>query len=204
MVMHMEGWLPRHRITVDEYYRMAEVGLLAHDARVELIEGEIIDMAPIGSRHAAAVAWLNQRLQSTVGARAITWVQNPIRLSKSSEPQPDVALLKHREDFYAVQHPTPLDTLLIVEVSGTREKGSDLFSGSRSENKSDPFSPVPLYARHGVPEIWIVDLEDRRVHFFRAPAGGAYADVYSVSEPAQVEVAALAGCAVDLSGLFGK
>jgi hypothetical protein len=75
MVSHMEGWLPRHRITVDEYYRMTEVGLLAHDARVELIEGEIIDRAPIGSRHAASVDRLAQLLQRSVGVRATVRVQ---------------------------------------------------------------------------------------------------------------------------------
>ncbi len=191
MVTHMEGWLPRHQITVDEYYRMAEVGLLAQDARVELIEGEIIDMAPIGSRHAAAVAWLYQRLQGAVGARAITWVQNPIRLSESSEPQPDVALLKPRDDFYATQHPTALDTLLIIEVSDTTFR-------------YDRQVKVPLYARHGVPEVWIVDLKDRRVHFLRAPAGGEYTDISSVREPADIEVGALPGSAIDLSGVFGR
>jgi Uma2 family endonuclease len=191
MVTHMEGWLPRHRITVDEYYRMAEVGLLAQDARVELIEGEIIDRAPIGSRHGAAVDRLNGLLQRAVGDRATVRVQGSIRLDKSSEPQPDVALLKPRTDFYAAQHPTALDTLLIIEVSDTTFR-------------YDRQVKVPLYARHGVPEVWIVDLKDRRVHFFRAPAGGEYADTSSVSEPAEIEVGALPGSAIDLSGVFGS
>ncbi|HZF14963.1 MAG TPA: Uma2 family endonuclease [Steroidobacteraceae bacterium] len=124
----MESWLPRHRITVDEYHRMAEVGLLAEDARVELIEGEIIDMAPTGSRHSAVVSWLNELLGKAVGNRAIVWVQCSVQLSRSSEPQPDLALLKRRGDFYASAHPRGADTLLVVEVSDTacRKRGSSI------------------------------------------------------------------------------
>jgi Uma2 family endonuclease len=188
MVTRMEGWPQRHRITVDEYYRMAEVGLLAEDARVELIEGEIIDMAPIGSRHAAVVGRLNELLQRTVGDRAIVWVQGPIRLSRLSEPQPDVALLKRRDDFYAARHPTGQDTLLVIAVSDTTLR-------------YDREVKVPLYARHGVPELWIADLKGRCVHFFRAAFGGEYTAVSAVSEPGEVELAALPGVAIDLSGL---
>ena len=190
MVTQMEGWLPRHRITVDEYYRMAEVGLLAHDARVELIEGEIIDMAPTGSRHAASVDRLAQLFQRNVGVRATVRVRGPVRLSATSEPQPDIALLRPRDDFYESNHPTALDTLLIIEVSDTTFR-------------YDRQVKVPLYARHGVPEVWVVDLKDRLLHFFRAPAGGEYTDISSVSEPAEIEFAALPGCAIDLSGVLG-
>jgi Uma2 family endonuclease len=185
----MEGWPQRHRITVDEYYRMAEVGLLAEDARVELIEGEIIDMAPIGSRHAAVVDRLAQLLQRSVGVRATVRVQGPIRLSASTEPQPDLALLKPRNDFYAAAHPTGHDTLLVIEVSDTTVR-------------YDREVKAPLYARHGVPELWIVDLKGRRVHFFRAPSGGEYREVSAVSEPGDIELAALPGLAIDLSGVL--
>ena len=190
MDAHMESWLPRHRITVDEYYRMAEVGLLAEDARVELIEGEIIDRAPIGTRHGAAVLQLNQLLQRAVGDRATVSVQGPIRLSVSSEPQPDLALLKPRRDFYETRHPTAADTLLIIEVSDTTLR-------------YDREVKVPLYARHGVPEVWIVDLKGRAIHFFRSPADGKYADVSSAAEPGEITVAALPGVVIDLSGVLG-
>jgi Uma2 family endonuclease len=190
MVTHMESWLPRHRITVDEYYRMAEVGLLTEDARVELIEGEIIDMAPIGSRHAAAVDRLAQLLQRSVGPRATVRVQGPIRLSASSEPQPDVALLKPRDDFYATKHPTGQDTLLLIEVSDTTFR-------------YDREVKVPLYARHGVPEVWIIDLKNRHVHCFRVPNGGEYTDVSLSGEPAEIELSALPGVMIDLSGVLG-
>src|SRR4030088_3167356 len=101
----MNDWIPRHRITVDEYYRMAEVGILPPDARVELIEGEIIDMAPIGSGHGGTVAQVAQLLQDAARGRAQVFVQSEIRLSDISEPQPDFALVRPRADFYKKKHP---------------------------------------------------------------------------------------------------
>ena len=100
MGMHMESWPQRHRITVRDYHRMGEIGVFAPDARVELIEGEIIDMAPIGNDHQSIVDQLNRALVLIVGDRAIVRVQGSIRLSQWSEPQPDVVLLKPRSDFY--------------------------------------------------------------------------------------------------------
>src|SRR5437868_6922768 len=106
MSVAMEDWPPRHRITVDEYLRMGEVGLLAPGARVELIEGEIIEMPPIGCPHAAVVNRLNRLLVGAVGERAIVQCQNPVRLDDYNDPQPDFALLAPREDFYQRQRPT--------------------------------------------------------------------------------------------------
>jgi len=186
----MESWLPRHRITVDEYYRMAEVGLLAEDARVELIEGEIIDMAPIGSRHGAVVTRFDRLIQRAAGDRAIVRVQLPVRLSRSSEPQPDLALVKPRVDFYESGHPSASDTLLIIEVSETTLR-------------YDCEVKVPLYARHGVPEVWIVDLKGRRLHFYRSPVDGRYAEVSSVAEPGTTPIATLPGIVIDLTGVLG-
>ena len=184
----MESWLPRHRITVDEYYRMAEVGLLAEDARVELIEGEIIDMAPIGSRHGAAVDRLARLLHRAVGDQAVVRVQGPVRLSRSSEPQPDLALLKPREDFYASGHPAGPDTLLIIEVSD-------------ATFRYDSTVKLPLYARHGVPEVWIVDLKGQRLHLFRSPADDRFTDESSVTDPGLTPIAALPGVVIDLNNL---
>src|SRR5262245_37141744 len=109
----------RRLFTVDEYYQMAQAGILHEDDRVELIEGEIIETAAIGSRHAACVDRLNQLFSGRVAGRAIVRVQNPIRLSQRSEPQPDLALLRPRADFYATGHPGPQDVLLVVEVADT-------------------------------------------------------------------------------------
>ena len=104
----MEIWPRRHRVTVDEYHRMAEIGLLAPDARVELIEGEIVDVAPVSSEHGSIVDQLNWLLTQAVGRRAIVRVQGTVRLSEITEPEPDVALLKPRADFY--RHRQPMGT----------------------------------------------------------------------------------------------
>jgi len=178
-----------HRITVDEYHRMAEVGLLAPDARVELIEGEIIDMAPIGKSHRAVVARFNRLLSRATGDHAILLVQDSLRLSMSSEPQPDLVLLKPREDFYSTRHPDPADTLLLIEVSD---------STSRYDRKVK----VPLYARHGVPEVWIVDLESGHLRFFRSWANGLYTDISITDKPEVTPLPGLDGLSVDLSGVL--
>jgi Uma2 family endonuclease len=132
----------RHRLTVADYYRMAEVGILAPDARVELIDGEIIDMAPPASSHAGTVDYLLEVLGLAARGKAKVRVQNPVRLSEYSEPQPDLALLWPREDFYRARHPRADDVLLIVEVAA-------------SSLRFDRKKKVPLYARHGVPEVWL-------------------------------------------------
>ncbi len=186
-----EDWIAWHRITVGEYYRMAEVGLLAPEARVELIDGVIIDMAPIGSRHAGTVTRLDRLLSRAVGDRATVRVQQPVRLSRSSEPQPDVSLLRPRRDDYTRAHPTADDALLLVEVSETTLR-------------YDREIKVPLYARYGIPEVWIADLVGGQIHFFRSPEAGKYSDVSSTKEPGVVALAALSEVTVDLSGILSS
>jgi Uma2 family endonuclease len=185
----LENWPRRHRLTVDEYYRMAEVGLLAPDARVELIDGEIIDMPPIGMPHGSVVDRLTQMLIRAVGDRAIVRVQGAVRLSRFSQPQPDIALLAPSANFYLDKHPTAADTLLIIEVSDTTLR-------------YDSKIKAALYARHGVPEYWIVDLEEGKLHFFRAPSTGGYAEVSSVSSAGSVTVAALPEVSIDLAAVL--
>lgn len=179
----------RHRLTVEQFHRMAEAGVLAPDARVELIEGVIVDMAPIGSRHAAVVKRLNALLTSAVGSRAIVSVQDPIRLDDRTEPQPDLALLRPREDFYADSPPTAADALLMIEVS-------------QATAAYDRQVKVALYARHGVPEVWIVDLDFSLVRFYRAPQGDRYADITATETPGPTAVSMLAGVTIDLSGVL--
>src|SRR5215510_2331733 len=116
MSIAIDQWPRRHLIDVEQYYRMAEVGVLAPDARVELIEGEIIDMPPMGSNHTGIVNWLNHQLATTIGNQGMVTVQSPLRLGSCSEPQPDVMVLKPRTDFYRNSHPTPADVLLLIEV----------------------------------------------------------------------------------------
>ena len=182
--------LQRHRVTVGEYYRMGEAGILAPDARVELIEGEVIDMAPMKSAHAWMVNLLAARLHEAARGRALVTCQTPLRLDGHSEPEPDLMLVRQRAAGYAAQHPSPADVLLLIEVADT-------------SLDYDRLVKMPLYARHGVAEAWIVDLQNRQVRFFRRPAGDGYADITAIETPGATAVAALPGVVVDLAGLFG-
>jgi Uma2 family endonuclease len=159
VIMSVE--LQRRRFTVDEYYAMAAAGILSEDDRVELIEGEIIQMAAIGSQHAACVGRLNRILVEQTGSSAVVWPQNPVRLSDLSEPQPDLAVLRPRDDFYSGKHPGPADTLLLVEVSD-------------STLGYDRGVKIPLYATAGIPEVWIVDVEHRLVEVYAGPEEGRF------------------------------
>lgn len=189
MVRAVEDWLPRHRITVHEYYRMGELGLFAPEARTELIEGEIIDVAPPGSRHSSVVAYLHKVVLRAVDDAAIVLGQSPVRLSDYSEPQPDLALVRPRADRYSASHPTGADTLLAIEVSLTTWR-------------YDRQIKIPLYARHGVPEVWIVDLNLSEMHFFRSLRGTDYADISSTKQPGTVSIPGLPGISVDLSDIL--
>jgi len=149
------------QFTVDDYYRMAEAGILTRDDRVELIEGEIVRMPPIGEPHQSRTDRQAKAFISRLGDRAIVRVQGPIRLDEFSEPQPDLALLRPRPDFYESAHPRPEDVLLVVEISVTTlayDRGTKL----------------PLYARHGIPEVWVVDVQARRIEAYREPEGDHY------------------------------
>jgi len=186
----------RHRITVEEYYRMAEVGLLAPDARVELIEGEIIDMAPQGVAHATVIRRLTKILLLAAADRFIVSAQLPLRLDAYSELEPDFTLLKWRQDEYATAHPMPQDTLLAIEVG-------------QSSLRYDRNTKLPLYARHGIPEVWIIDVAKPLLYAFDSPqtpdpsgARAQYQRQSSTPEPGVITLAALPDLAIDLTGLF--
>lgn len=179
----------RHRLSVADYYRMAEVGILAPDARVELIEGDIIDMAPPGDLHSALVMFINRALVRAVGDRALVLAQDPLRLSDFSEPQPDFALLRPRDDEYRGHRAQAEDALLVVEVA-------------MSSLRFDLKTKLPLYARHGIGECWLVDLVSQRLVRHRAPLQGAYTLVDEPDLGVALGVAALPGIAVDLRRLF--
>ena len=189
MSVAMEDWPRRHRITVEDFHRMAEAGVLAPDARVELIEGEIIDMPPIGSRHSGTVSLLSELLHDAVAKRAIVSCQLSLRLGDLNELQPDFALLVRREDFYASQIPVAAHALLVIEVSD-------------STLRYDLQTKMSLYARHGIPELWVVDVEGKRLHVFRNPAGAAYSEVVALEKPGVLPISALPATIVDLSSLF--
>lgn len=179
----------RHRLTVEEYYRMGEVGILAPDARVELVEGEIIDMPPIGSRHAGTVDQLTHLLAKTVGDEAIVRVQSPVRLDEYSEPEPDVTLLRPRADFYKSSHPVARDVLLLIEVA-------------ESTLRYDLEVKVPLYARHGISEVWVVDLEHGRLARYRDPRDGEYTEVDRPDLRTPLEVPSFQSRRVDIEALL--
>lgn len=185
----MTDRLPRPRVSVEEYYRMAEVGLLAPDARTELIEGEVIEVPPVESPRASVISRLQYLLFPAVGNLAQVRVRQPIHLDDYSEPQPDLTVVRPRKDFYWSRHPGPADTLLIVEVS-------------ESTLRFDRDVKVPLYSRHQVPEVWLLDLPHDRIHFFRAPRDGTYTEVSFTDDPKVVALSALPEIVVDPSGLF--
>jgi Uma2 family endonuclease len=151
-----------HRFTVDEYYRMAEVGILRPEARVELLDGEVVDMSPINPPHASTVERVRDLLAGRTAERAQVRSQNPVRLGDHSEPQPDLAVVRPRADYYAAGHPEPEDVLLLVEVA-------DSTLGEDRRRK------LPLYARAGVAEVWLLDLQARRLEVYRAPGPAGYA-----------------------------
>lgn len=153
---------------------MGESGILSDEDRTELIDGEIIEMAPIGSRHAGHLNRLVSLLSNVVGDRALVSVQNPIRLGQFSEPQPDLALLRPRDDFYSSAHPTAADILLLVEVA---ESSLDFDRGAK----------IPLYAAHGVAVVWLLNLRDQAVEVYEQPDDDGYQIVHSLRGGASVE-----------------
>ncbi len=182
---------PRRRFSVDDYYRMAESGILKEDDRVELIEGEIVEMTPIGSRHAAVVNRLNRVLRTLPEKRYLTAVQNPVRLDPHSEPQPDVSVLRARDDDYEVAHPGPEDVLLIVEVvdsSGAYDRGVKL----------------RLYARAGIPEVWLVVLSEKAVEVFRRPGPSGYQESTAHRPGEELAAGSVPELVLPVSAVFPK
>jgi Uma2 family endonuclease len=190
MGVSAENWFQRHQLTVDEYHRMGELGFFSPEARVELIEGEIIDMAPIGSNHVDYVNRLTRALVRASGDDAIVSVQNPVRLSRRTEPEPDFALLRPRDD-YGNRLPEPADVLLIVEVSHTSQR-------------YDREIKLPLYAKHGIPEVWIIDVEKKTLSVYQEPLGERYVREQTTGAPGEIILSALPVIKIDLSKLFGQ
>jgi len=183
----MEQGPRTHRITVDEFIRMAEVGLLAPDARVELIEGVIVDMAPIGTVHARDVDLISERFVLAVHGRAIVRTQSSVQLSDDTMPQPDIALLKFREDGYIDKHPDASDILLVIEVA---DSSVDYDFGRK----------LKLYARYGVREVWVLNVQTGTLHFFRSRTEVGYREEGTTQRPGVLPVPTL-GLSVDLTGL---
>lgn len=189
--MTLPAWAARHRFSVTDYHRMAESGIFQGRYRIELIDGEVIDMAPIGSPHVGAVFALNRLLMDAARGRATVSVQSAIRLGDNSEPEPDLALLRPRADGYRSRPPPRAeDTLLVVEVAD-------------SSLRFDREVKLPLYARHAIPEVWIVDLVENVVEVFRAPGEAGYAKPERLGMQAVLEPLGLPGARIAVADVLG-
>ena len=152
------------KFTVGQYHQMIESGILTKGDRVELIEGEIIEMSPVGRKHAACVDRLNELLVLKLATKAIIRVQNPILLSNNSQPQPDLAILRRRDDFYRNEHPQVQDIFALIEVSDTTIE-------------YDRNIKIPLYAANGIAEVWIVNLNEQVIEVYSSPTQINYEQV---------------------------
>lgn len=181
----------RRRFAVLEYQTMRHAGILGEDDRVELIEGEIVALNPIDSNHAGQVAQAEDALHRAVGGRATVWVQNPVELDAYSEPEPDLVLLRPRGDFCRSRHPRPADVLLVIEVSD-------------SSARYDREVKLPLCARTGIPEAWIIDLAaPDRSEIHSSPTVHGYGHSRRADRRERSDLPGLSGVSVEVAALLG-
>jgi Uma2 family endonuclease len=181
----------KHRFSVAEYYRMAETGVLKPDARVELLDGQIIDMSPIGPFHGSVTKYLIQVFTDANHGKWILQVQDPVRLDDHSEPQPDLVLLKSSPDFYRKRHPQPEDVFLLIEVSDTT------LITDREEK-------LPAYGRAGIPEVWIVNLANLTIEVYREPHFTGYGSKTILRAGDKASPAIFPDVTIDVSELLRK
>jgi Uma2 family endonuclease len=181
--------LPKQSFTVTEYERMGETGVFPPEARLELIEGEIIEMSPIGSRHAACVERISGRLHEIAQRRFLVRTQNPIVTDDFSEPQPDISVLRFREDYYENAHPRPMDILLVIEVADTT------ITFDRRVKSS-------LYARAAIPEFLLFNLSDDQVEFFSRPESGTYQNTRVLKPGDRFESVVVPGLTLDIETIL--
>ena len=180
----------RWRFTAADYHRMDEAGILKEDDRVELIEGEILKMSPIGDRHAGRVIVLNRTFSLRLGDRAFVSVQNPVRLSEHSEPQPDLVIMRPPAEGQSVRAPHPADILLLVEVSDTTLA-------------FDRDTKVPLYAQAEVPEVWLLDLPGDRLRVYRDPSDGEYRSIAVLARGDSISLLAFPDITLTVDEILG-
>ncbi len=163
MSVTSENFYKKHLTNLDEWRRLGEANIFPPGSRVELINGEIIEMAPIGSNHSGQINRLTQLLVHLVAKQAVVSIQNPVQLGDLSEPEPDLMLLKPNTDFYSSQHPQAKDVLLLIEVAD-------------SSLKFDQNQKLRLYALHNIPEYWLLNIKDSCIEVYRQPHDGVYAE----------------------------
>ncbi|MBH8560995.1 Uma2 family endonuclease [Nostoc sp. CENA67] len=183
--------LLRRKFTVEQYHKMVESGILAEDDRVELIRGEIIDMSPIGTKHAACVNRLVNLLVELLSKRVIVAAQNPIALNNNSEPQPDVVLLKPRDDFYATAHPQPQDIFLLIEVAD-------------STILYDREEKIPLYAEGNIIEVWLVDINEEIVEVYQQPTAAGYQHMQKFASGQSLLIPCFPDVSITVNEIFGR
>ncbi len=189
MELLIEPVIVRRKITVEEYEAMYEAGVFKPDERLELINGEILKVAPMNAPHIAHVANLSRLLIETFGKRITVFTQLPVVLSEDSEPEPDIALLKWRKDHYFSRKATASDVYLLIEVADT----SLLY---------DRRIKLPLYARAGIPEVWIVNFQARELEVYRNPKGEAYSESRILKPSDGVSLLAFPDVEIPLSEVF--
>jgi Uma2 family endonuclease len=182
--------LTRRLFTVDEYHRMAEAGILGEDDRVELLDGEIVEMTPIGSRHAGCVKRLARLLIEKLGSQAVVGIHDPVVLDDLSEPQPDISVARPREDTYSRAHPRPADLLLLIQVA-------------ESSLDPDRTRKIPRYGRAGIPETWLVDLEAAWIELYRVPGPDGYADRTSAARGDTLTPQAFPNISIEVDEVLG-
>ena len=182
--------LQLHRFTVDEYQRMAEAGILTEDDKVELLDGQIVAMTPIGPPHAGCVTRLTRLLVRALGDMATVRVQSPVVLATHWAPEPDVAVLAFRADGYGTRHPSPGDVLLLIEVAD-------------SSTHVDRRVKLPAYAAAGIPEVWLADLPADRVEVHRDPTRKGYTSVRVAERGETVTPLALEGVSLRVDEILG-
>ncbi|MFM5980427.1 MAG: Uma2 family endonuclease [Sphaerospermopsis kisseleviana] len=186
----MSTKLLTRRFTVEQYHQMNAAGILTEDDRVELINGEIIEMSPIGRKHASCVNRLNSLFSQLLGKKVIVAVQNPITLDNFSEPQPDIALLKPREDFYESAHPQPSDVLLLIEVAD-------------SSFEYDRDIKIPLYAANGIIEVWLVDIIEKKIIVYRQPSENVYSEINTFQRGEILDILAFPEIKITVDSILG-
>jgi Uma2 family endonuclease len=187
----MDVAVSRRRFTVDDYHRMGEAGILSPTDRVELIDGEIVAMTPIGPRHGACVDRATRVLVTAVGSSAIVRVQGSVRLDLFHEPEPDIVLLRPRADFYASAHPGPADILLVIEFA-------------ESSIDYDRDIKTRVYAKAGVAEYWLVNLNEDEVHVHVDPSNGVYRAATSYRRGQSLAPRSLPSLAISMLDLLGE
>jgi Uma2 family endonuclease len=186
----MSVTLMQRQFSVDEYNRMGVAGILADDERVELIDGVIVPMTPIGPPHAGIVNRLAHILISRLGTGAVVAVQNPVRLDRFNELQPDFAVLKPRADFYSRELPHPADVLWLVEACD-------------SSIKKDREIKVPLFAKAEIPELWLVDVRGQVLEVHREPRDGGFRVVRRLQQGEEVRPVMMPDVAFGVDEIFG-